>query len=182
MNFLLGQIVPFAGNFAPQNWMQCDGRLLPISQYSALFSLLGTYYGGNGTSNFALPDLRGATAVSVGQAPGGSQYDLGQTGGTESNTIGIQQMPMHTHAVNAAVTINVNDNRADQNAPGVIAQNSDTTIYTTDPDGSTKMAADATTVAVTIGTTGAGTPVPTLSPFLTVTYCICVNGIFPQRP
>lgn len=94
---LVGQIQLFAGDFAPAGWAFCNGQLLSISQNTALFSLLGTTYGGNGQTNFALPDLQGRLAVDFGQGPGLSNWDLGQTGGAESNTLTIDQMPAHDH-------------------------------------------------------------------------------------
>src|SRR5271166_127685 len=93
----LGQIILFAGNFAPRGWAFCDGSLLSISQYTALFSILGTTYGGNGTTNFALPDLRGRAAVGFGQAPGLSNYILGEQTGSETVALTGPQMPVHTH-------------------------------------------------------------------------------------
>ncbi len=95
----IGEVELFGFNFAPVGWMTCDGQLLPISQYTALFSLLGTYYGGNGTSNFALPDLRGRVPVNQGQGPGLTPKTIGQPGGTETTTLSILQMPAHTHAI-----------------------------------------------------------------------------------
>ena len=93
----LGQIILVPYNFAPRGWAFCNGQILPIAQNTALFSLLGTTYGGNGQTTFALPDLRGRVAISSGQGPGLSNYDLGQVGGTETETLTINQMPMHAH-------------------------------------------------------------------------------------
>lgn len=98
----VGEIRMFGFNFEPQGWAFCDGRLLPISQNAALFSLLGTTYGGDGVSTFALPDLRSRVPVSLGQGEGLSSYAEGQAGGTETVTITPAQMPAHTHAVNAS--------------------------------------------------------------------------------
>src|SRR3984893_4324338 len=97
----LGQIMLVGFNFAPQGWAFCNGQLLSISQNTALFSLLGTTYGGNGTTNFALPDLRGRAAVGFGQGPGLSNYDLGQSTGSEMVTLTVGQMPAHNHLVAA---------------------------------------------------------------------------------
>src|ERR1700744_2566780 len=97
----IGQIEAFAFSFAPKGWAQCAGQLLPINQNTALFSLLGTTYGGNGTSNFALPNLQGMTPMQAGQGPGLSRRDLGETGGEESVTLLTTEMPSHSHIVTA---------------------------------------------------------------------------------
>src|SRR5204862_4938184 len=96
---MIGEIRMFAGNFAPKNWALCNGQLLAISSNTALFSILGTYYGGNGTSTFALPNLQGRTPLGVGQGPGLTQRDLGELGGVEQSSILITEMPGHTHTV-----------------------------------------------------------------------------------
>src|SRR5262249_45726857 len=171
-------------NFAPKNWLPCDGRLLSIPQNTALFSILGTAYGGNGTTNFALPDLRGAVEVSPGQAPARSMYTLGQTGGAESVQMTVNELAAHTHAVTASVAINANDSRADMNSPknAVLSQPPETSIYAQDPDGATTMNGNMVKPTVTLGSSvGSSLPVPTQMPYLAVTYCICVNGIFPSR-
>src|SRR5579859_4429683 len=98
---LLGQLMPFSGNFAPRGWAFCAGQLLSISQNTALFSILGTFYGGDGTTNFALPDLRGRTPIHAGQGPGLSSYFIGQTDGVELVTLNGQQLGAHGHALNA---------------------------------------------------------------------------------
>src|SRR5208337_4491565 len=104
MNPFLGQITLFPFNFAPHGWALCEGQLLPISQNTALFSVLGTTYGGNGQTDFALPDLRGRVVMSFGQGPGLSPYVQGQVGGAETQTLTTQQMPSHSHNVGAAET------------------------------------------------------------------------------
>ena len=100
----IGEIRLVAFNFAPQGWALCNGQILPISQNQALFVLLGTTYGGNGVTTFALPDLRGRAPIHAGQGPGLSNYSLGQIGGTETNIMTVAQMPRHSHAVNAVTT------------------------------------------------------------------------------
>ena len=96
---LLAEIIMFAGNFAPRGWAFCDGQLLAVSQYSALFSLLGTTYGGDGRTTFGLPDLRGRTAIHPGTGPGLTNRQLGAKGGSENNTINITQLPTHKHII-----------------------------------------------------------------------------------
>src|SRR5579871_1325708 len=97
----LGEIAAFAFNFPPKGWAFCAGQLMPINQNQALFALIGTYFGGDGVRTFALPDLRGRIAVSSGQGPGLSNYDLGQVGGVEAHTLTVSETPVHTHPVNA---------------------------------------------------------------------------------
>jgi microcystin-dependent protein len=165
----LGMVILVPYNFAPNGWAFCNGQLLPISQYTALFSLLGTTFGGNGTSNFALPDLRGRVPNSSGQGPGLSFYNLGQVGGTEQVTLTIAQMPSHSHLVND------NDSSAGQtrplnNFPGKPAAG----VYETTSDGSTMN-------AKMIANTGGSQPFPSLSPYLTMNYCIALTGVFPSR-
>src|SRR5690242_20983611 len=99
MEGTIAEIRMFAGNFAPRNWAFCASQILSIAQNTALFSLLGTTYGGNGQTTFALPDFRGRTPVGWGQGPGLSNYDLGQVGGTETSTLTVQTMPAHTHTL-----------------------------------------------------------------------------------
>ncbi len=166
------RMYPF--NFAPKGWAWCDGQLLPLSQNTALFSLLGTTYGGNGKSNFALPDLQGRAPMHPGQGPSLSLHDLGETGGSETVTLLESEIPSHSHALQA------------RNAPG------------TDNDpGNTMMLASSGVLApyAPLGTapqtplapesltpTGGDQPHNNLQPYLTVYFCIALQGVFPQRP
>jgi microcystin-dependent protein len=180
----IGEIRMFAGNFAPTGWAPCDGRLLPISQYSALFSLLGTAYGGNGTSNFAVPDLRGRVAMNAGAAPGRTTYAVGQAGGFENTQLQMTQIPAHTHVATAMVAINVNAGRADQAIPkNNLPAGTPASAYTSRSDGST-MAPGATTATVTVQPAGSATPtgVPTLPPYQCVSFIIALQGIYPSKP
>src|SRR4051812_1587744 len=104
----IGEIMMFAGNFAPRGWALCDGSLLSISQNTALFSILGTTFGGNGQTTFGLPDLRGRLPMHPGQGPGRTGRTLGESGGAETVTLNTTQMPAHTHTASATVAINVN--------------------------------------------------------------------------
>ena len=165
----IGEIRMFAGNFAPKDWAICNGQLLPINQNQALFSLLGTTYGGNGQTNFALPDFRGKVPVHFGQGPGLSEYSLGQTGGSESATISISQMPAHNHQV-TAVTVEGNQNSPAGNLP---ANTKDL-----DKEYSTSTA-DTTMNAAMIGYTGGGQAFSIKAPTNTVTFIIALTGIFP---
>jgi microcystin-dependent protein len=179
----IGEIMMFAGNFAPQGWALCDGSVLSIAQNTALFAILGTTYGGNGQTTFALPDLRGRAPVHPGQGPGLSPYALGQNGGVEQVSLTTAQMPAHTHLATATVTINVNDSRADATSPnGAVLSQPEAASYAAEPDGTSTMNARAVTAAVTVGLAGNSAPVPTLSPYLCVNFIIALQGIFPSRP
>jgi microcystin-dependent protein len=164
----LGEIRIFPYNFAPRSWAFCSGQILAIAQNTALFSLLGTTYGGNGTTTFALPDLRGRVAVSSGQGPGLSNYDLGQVGGTESVTLTQNQMPGHSHLAS------VNNGAATSTRPNNQVPAQSTPAYAAAGDGSTFNPAF-------IQNTGGGQPHGNVQPFLTLNFCIALEGIFPSR-
>jgi len=176
----LGQIMLFAGNFAPRGWATCDGQLLSISTNTALFSILGTTYGGNGTTTFALPDLRGRVALHQGTGPGLSQYVPGEAAGVENVTLTQGTMPAHNHA--ATVTINPAASplsASDDPTNGVPAGGSGQNVYAGAPDGTTKMNAGMATAVV--APAGGNQPHENRQPFLCMTYCIAVQGIFPSR-
>ena len=164
------RIFPFT--FAPRGWALCNGQLLPISQNTALFSLLGTTYGGNGQSTFALPDLQGAVPLHPGQGPGLSLYDLGQTGGSEFVALQPSEMPAHTHTVSASTS------PANRTAPAgnSVARASGATPYIPPGGGTTSLAPEAMSVA------GGGLPHNNMQPYLTLNFCIALQGIFPPRP
>ena len=168
----LGQIMCGAWNFAPRGWAMANGQILPIAQNTALFSLLGTQYGGNGTTNFALPDLRGRAMTHLGQGPGLSDYQIGQTGGTETNTLLASQMPAHAHSY--APPASNNDANSVSPAGKVPAAKARTTLYT-DP---TNLVAEA---AGLTSSTGGGQAINNLQPYLTLNCVIALQGIFPSR-
>jgi microcystin-dependent protein len=162
----------FGGNFPPVGWATCDGQLLPISQYTALFSILGTNFGGNGTTNFGLPNLRNSIPVAAGQGPGLSQYNLGQAGGVTTVTLTALQVASHNHVYNcgsggrgevAAVTGNVNSDAPFQ-----------TNIYAT--------ASDGTVMSPTmLSPSPPSQPHDNMQPYLGLTFIIALVGIFPSR-
>ncbi|OEK09718.1 phage tail protein [Flavivirga aquatica] len=161
----------FGGNFAPRGWAFCDGQLLPISQYSALFSLLGTTYGGDGRTTFALPDLRGRVAIHPGNGPGLSSYRQGQKGGAETNTLTVNQMPSHRHSVNAVME-DGNESVPTNNVPaGTKVLDKE---YSSDTPNTTMKSS-------IIGNTGGGQPINNIQPYGTVNYIIALQGIFPSR-
>jgi len=165
----LGMIIIVPYNFAPRGWAFCNGQILPIAQNTALFSLIGTTFGGNGQTTFALPDLRGRVPNSAGQGPGLSSYDLGQVRGTESTTLLVTQMPSHNHLVAAS------GSDADSGKPaGRVLANSSATNFITAPDGTLMNQA-------MISNTGGNQPFSILGPYLTLNFCIALEGIFPSR-
>ncbi|MFC4636501.1 phage tail protein [Dokdonia ponticola] len=179
MDPFLGEIKLFAGNFAPRAWAYCDGQLLPISQYSALFSILGTTYGGDGRTTFALPDLRGRVAVHPGTGPGLSTYRLGQRGGREDITLTINELPNHTHSATATTDIHVSDSAGEDDPDGnFIGGGLD--IFSSTSGGNKLNDAAATTVT-TVANTGGQRPYNNLQPFLAVNYIIALQGVFPSR-
>ena len=168
---IIGEIRMFAGNFAPTGWAFCQGQLLPIAQNQALFSLLGTTYGGDGTTTFALPDLRGRAPVGFGQGPGLSYKDLGQQFGTETVTLTTAQMPAHSHTVNAVTSEgnqNLPTNSLPANTKALDKEYSDAASNTTMKSGM-------------IGITGSSQPVNISQPSLGVNFTIALQGIYPSR-
>jgi microcystin-dependent protein len=166
----IGEIRMFGFGFAPQGWAQCNGQLLPIQENTALFSLLGTSYGGDGRTTFALPDLRSRVPVGQGQGPGLSSYAQGQAGGAETVTLTAAQMPGHVHPVKASSTT------ADSDQPaGRTLARSAGHIYTDKPAASTDMN------AAMLGQAGDSQPHGNIQPCLAVNFCIATEGIFPPR-
>jgi microcystin-dependent protein len=167
------RIFPF--NFAPLGWAQCDGQLLPISQNTALFSLLGTFYGGDGKSTFALPNLQDSVPVHTGNGPGPglSNYFLGQQGGSEAVTLINSEMPFHTHTVMAGGNFDVGDS----NVPtaNIMAKSASGFAYA--PSASlTQLNMEALSIV------GADLPHNNLMPYLVLNFCIAMQGTFPARP
>jgi microcystin-dependent protein len=178
----LGQLAIFGFNFAPYSWALCQGQIVPISQYTALFSLIGTIYGGNGTSNFQLPNLQGAVGVGQGTLSGGSTYQIGQTGGLNNITLTANQMPMHNHALNGSTaqgTVNAPANNALANP--IVGSGRDATTGLIYNNGTA--APTIPLSAKSIAPAGAATPEPhtNVQPYLAMTYCICMSGVYPQR-
>ena len=173
MDAFIGSILPMAFSFAPVNWMSCEGQLLPISSYQALFALIGTMYGGNGTTNFQLPDLRGRIIKGQGTGPGLPHYNVGQKGGTENVTLTVQNLPAHNHAI----TVNANGNSSTSNDPtNNYFGGNGPLVYETTKDGTVM-----NTGAITATNTGNGVPFGILNPYLAMYYNICVQGYFPSR-
>jgi microcystin-dependent protein len=177
MDEYLGMVKLFAGSFAPNNWAYCDGTLLSISQYSALYAVIGTTYGGNGTTTFALPDLRSRVAVGAGKGPGLTPYQPGQAAGTEAVSLSAQQMPVHSHNTLTSQTIATTNNPA----TGILAQSNYPNAETGDPITSYTYAATSNGQAANISSAGGSQPVSLMQPYLGMNYVICINGLFPSR-
>jgi microcystin-dependent protein len=171
----VAEIRMFGFSFAPRGWAFCDGQIMPIAQNTALFSLLGTNYGGNGTSNFGLPNLQASVPIGVGQGPGLSQYVVGQTGGEANVTLIANELPVHSHAFECSTTT------ADQTSPvgmlaappaGTRGQN----FFASGPGTGASMNAQAVLPA------GGNQPHNNLPPYLKLNFCIALQGVFPSRP
>jgi microcystin-dependent protein len=165
----VAEIRMFAGTFAPRGWALCNGALLPISQNTALFSLLGTTYGGDGKSTFGLPDLQGAAPMFHGQGPGLSPRDIGETGGSQTVALLASEVPPHGHSLGAS------GNDADVASP-VNASPGLT------PSAAYRSDTDAAAAASALDPVGGGQPHPNQQPFLAVTFIIALQGVFPGRP
>ena len=171
MDPILGQIILFAGNFAPQGWAFCNGQLIAIQSNQALFALLGTTYGGNGQTTFGLPDLRGRAPIHFGQGPGLSTFNLGQTGGEENVTLRQSEIPSHSHSFAPGC-----------NSGSVGVQGSPANGYVGAQDGPYyASAANAQMGTGNSQAVGGGQPHENRPPFIAMNYIICIVGIYPDR-
>ncbi|MBO9707845.1 MAG: phage tail protein [Caulobacter sp.] len=178
----LAEIRIFSFPFAPAGWAQCAGQLIPIQQNTALFSLLGTTYGGNGTSNFALPNLMGNIPIHIGRnqpGPGLSVYDLGQTGGSPNVTLLQNEIPIHSHApvstTATGTTATASGNQPAKAYQGNFGQNTQGLLYSNVSTPATQLPAQS------IGPAGGTLPHNNMMPTLFLNYCIALRGIFPAR-
>lgn len=180
MDGTMSEIRMFAGNFEPRTWAYCAGQLLAISTNQALFSLLGTTYGGNGIQTFALPDFRGRTPMGTGTAAGITSYQLGELGGNASVTASILNMPAHNHTANpgSTVTIKAVGDGGGTGSPGGNNLASLSGLYSSEtPDSNLR----SITVAVNVGISGASQPLNITQPYIGMNYVICLMGIYPSR-
>lgn len=174
MDPFIGEISIFAGNYPPKGWAFCQGQLLAISTNTALFAILGTTYGGNGVTTFALPDLRGRVLVGPGQGMGLQQsYSLGETGGQENVTLNINQMPAHNHVATVAANSNAG-NSAAPNGHTLAASDQRNDQYT-DQGGNGNLA------GVTVGIAGGSQPHENRQPYIAINFIIALQGIYPSR-
>ena len=178
MEGTIGEIRMFAATFSPKYWAYCNGQLLPIQQNAALFSILGTTYGGNGVTTFALPNMQSRVAVGTGSGPGLSTYQLGQMSGTETNTLSATNLPTHTHVIGGAAKMLTTTAAPNALTPGGNYFANDGTLRFKDTGGGGTM--KPATVSVALGSTVA-TPVSNIMPFTGINYIICLLGIFPSR-
>lgn len=178
----IGQTVWVSFNFCPRGWAPANGQLLAISQNQALFSLLGTTFGGNGTTTFALPDLRGRQQVGAGQGPGLSNVIIGERAGAETLTLTVQNLPAHTHGGAPTATLGASSAQGTSAAPAgnVLADGRTARIYRSGL-ADTPMDASSLSVSASTSSTGNGQPVANVAPYATLTACIALQGIFPSR-
>jgi len=176
----IGQIAMFAGNFAPKNTAFCNGQLLPINQNQALFSLLGTSYGGNGINNFALPNLQSRLPVHQGQGPGLSPYILGQSAGAENVTIDQTTMPSHSHSFYATTASATTGTIASNQIPAAPTA-ANASLYAVSASLPNPPLTPQALAAGTCGNAGGSQPHSNLMPTLCVSFLICLTGVFPSR-
>lgn len=179
MEGVMAVVTTVAYDFAPKNWAYCNGQILPIAQNQALFSLLGTTFGGNGVNTFALPNMMGRVPVGTGQGTGLQNYTLGEITGTESTALTINNLPSHVHNGNVTVTPRAGTAQDDltpvANYPGDIANG-----YSPTPTPNTFMQGPSI-ISSTLGVSGSNQPFSILTPYLTLNYVICMYGLFPSR-
>lgn len=172
----IGAIFMFAGNFNPRGYMLCQGQLLPIAQNTALFSILGTTYGGNGVNNFALPDLRGRGPIGQGQGPGLPLVSLGEQGGSNTVSILTSNLPSHTHTVNVSTAAAAQPSPSGNYLASPVDSGGGASLgYNTSPTGGATLAPGA------VNLTGSNLPLTIQDPYLGINYIIAVQGIFPSR-
>lgn len=185
MDEYVGVIKAFAGNFTPKGYVQCNGQTMQIMQFQALYAILGTTYGGNGTTTFGIPDLRGRSAIGSGQGLGlATNHIIGEKTGQETVNILTTNMPAHSHT--AISTLHVNDQEGDTNVPvtgssfAAMIDSSSRKVFAYSTAAPT-VALSATTITTTVGVTGGSLPISIVQPTLAINYIICVEGYFPSR-
>jgi Microcystin-dependent protein len=171
MEGYIATVMLFAADFAPKYWAFCSGQLLPIAQNQALFSLVGTTYGGNGTTNFALPDLRGRVAIGAGQGSGRPNFTLGEVLGSQQVTLNVGNLPGHTHIVQASLAATSSPPNTDESDGSILAG---ANMYAAGPNGSLGGVSEQPS-----GVAGQSQPVSVQQPYLGLNYVICLSGIFP---
>jgi microcystin-dependent protein len=181
MEGVIAYVTTFATNYAPLGWATCEGQILAISTNTALFSLLGTNYGGDGKVTFGLPDLRGRAVVGAGQGIGLSGYDLGQQGGSETTTLLVSEIPAHAHGIQLGFTPKCSSQNGNTGGPA-------NTTYAPLSSGANAFSGNfnaklqSFNASVVTGLNGSGQPFSNRNPYLALTYIICISGVFPARP
>lgn len=179
MEGTMAVVTMVAYDFTPRYWLQCNGQLLSIASNSALFSLLGTTYGGNGVQTFGIPDMRGRVPVSAGTSSTGTIYSLGEISGYENTSLILNNLPPHTHSGNVTITPRVG-NSADQADPDSAYPGQLTNGYAQPATANTFLQGPQV-VSTTIGIAGSGSPMSILTPYNTLNYVLCTQGIYPSR-
>lgn len=177
MEGVIGFTTMFAGNFAPKSWSFCQGQTLNIASNTALFSIIGVMYGGNGTTTFMLPDLQGRKIVGAGSGPGLSTYTIGQKGGSETVTLTSSQMPAHNHMMQITATPKGFDDSGNESNPEGVIFAGNGSGYSGSKNGSMKSYQGN----VSMTNLGSDTPYEILQPYMTLNYIICAYGVFPAR-
>ncbi len=191
---MLGSVSMFAGNFAPRGWSFCSGQLLSINQNSALFSLIGTTYGGDGRTTFGLPDLRGRAAIGQGTGPGLSPRPLGQRSGAQTHTLSILEMPAHNHLAQTTVTVGIGANSGNATigsptngstlaTPGALSGRvfNNTLGYNNEAPDVTLGGGNSSTASTTVSLSGNSQAFNIMQPYLAINYIIALVGFFPSR-
>jgi len=176
MDPFMAQIIMFGGNFAPRGWALCNGQILPISQNQALFSLLGTTYGGDGRTTFALPDFRGRSVIGTGNGPGLTPRTLGQSGGQESVTLTVAEMGPHNHTA-TLIAENAVGSKANPK-DNMLGATPNSKIYAPVTSGSDKVMGSG---SITVNNNGGNLGHPNMGPYNVVNYIISLTGVFPSR-
>ena len=177
MEGVIGFTTLFAGSFGPRGWALCQGQTLSIASNTALFSIIGTYFGGNGTTTFALPDLRGRAVVGVGQGAGLSGYSLGQSGGSEKNSMTLPQMATHTHPLQVNMTPRASTTVSNTSPVNGVYGSGTENLYS----GTADVFMMSYPGSLSTGITGSAQPFSSLHPVLALNYIICLQGIYPAR-
>lgn len=176
MDGTLAQVLLFAGNFAPRNWAFCQGQLLSIAQNTALFSILGTMYGGDGRTTFALPDFQGRIAVGAGNGPGLPNYEVGEKSGFETTTINTFNLPAHSHVAMASVAVSTGNGSLDEANTNIYASTGSSN-YASPASGNSALG----DVSATVDPNGGNQPISIMEPSLGMNFVICMQGVFPSR-
>jgi len=177
----IGELALFGFNFPPVGWARCEGQLLPIVQYDALFTLIGTTYGGDGQTTFALPDLRGRVVLHQGTGPGLPAYSIGQAAGVPQTSLTVAQMPAHSHNLTGTAAVPASAGAGTSPNPAGNIPAGSATVENYAPAAAATGTLGPLQVAGTAQATGGGQPVPTQPPYLAVNICIALEGIFPQQ-
>lgn len=181
MDPIMAQIQPFGFNFAPRGWVQCNGQLMSIASNSALFSLLGTTYGGDGVQTFGIPDLRGRTMVGAGSGPGLAPIAQGEKAGVQNVTLNAMNLPSHTHPATATSTLNGQRTTGNSANPNANSLASLTNLYVDTTTATVPLAAGSVATTVTVGPSGNNAPFSVLNPYLGLNICIATAGVYPSR-